>query len=194
MISNSQQFVLASASPRRRELLKQIGIEPVIITSAYEESSTGDSIFTLAESNAKGKLLDVVSKNNCSNAVVISADTIVVVDDAVFGKPKNAEHAFEMLSVLSGKLHKVVTGVAIYYNNKIMYDYSTTDVYMRDLKPQEIENYILSGEPYDKAGGYGIQALGAVFVEKIDGCYSNVVGLPLPLLYSMLSNLGIKIL
>ena len=194
MISNCQQFILASASPRRRELLKQIGIEPIVIASSYKEFSKGDSIFAVVESNARGKLLDVISRNDCGDAVVISADTIVVIDDTIFGKPKNAEHAFEMLSVLSGKLHKVVTGVAIYYNNKIMYDYSTTDVYMKKLEPYEMEGYILSGEPFDKAGGYGIQSLGAVLVEKIDGCYSNVVGLPLPLLYSMLSNFGVKIL
>lgn len=185
------KVVLASASPRRKELLEQIGIQPVVIASSYSEQSMGDSVFELVANNAKGKLNEALSSHDLHDSLVIAADTVVILDLEIFGKPQDAEQALEMLGRLSGKKHRVITGVAIYYKGEIRYDYSVTDVHMRDISTQEIKAYIASGEPYDKAGGYGIQARGALFVDKIDGCYSNVVGLPLPLLYKMLVNLGI---
>lgn len=188
------QVVLASASPRRKELLQQIGIEPVIIPSDYAEQSGGSDVLLLIENNTKGKLNDVLMKNNLRHSLIIAADTVVVLDCKVFGKPSNADEAIAMLENLSGKKHQVITGVAIYYNTEIMYYYSVTDVYMRTIRSEEIKAYIKTGEPYDKAGGYGIQAIGALFVDKIDGCYSNVVGLPLPLVYKMLGAFGMKIL
>lgn len=185
------KVVLASASPRRKELLEQIGIQPVVIASSYSEQSMGDSVFELVANNAKGKLNEALSSHDLHDSLVIAADTVVILDLEIFGKPQDAEQALVMLGRLSGKKHRVITGVAIYYKGEIRYDYSVTDVHMRDISIQEIKAYIASGEPYDKAGGYGIQARGALFVDKIDGCYSNVVGLPLPLLYKMLVNLGI---
>lgn len=186
--------VLASASPRRKELLQQIGINPLIISGDYSEQSFGNSALELVENNTKGKLMDVLSKHNLVDSLVIAADTVVVLNGEIFGKPSCEQDAFAMLEKLSGKKHKVITGVAIYYNSEIRYDYSVTDVYMRVIKSAEITAYIATGEPCDKAGGYGIQARGALFVDKIDGCYSNVVGLPLPLLSKMLGELNFKII
>lgn len=186
--------VLASASPRRKELLQQIGINPLIISGDYSEQSFGNSALELVENNTKGKLMDVLSKHNLVDSLVIAADTVVVLNGEIFGKPSCEQDAFAMLEKLSGKKHKVITGVAIYYNSEIRYDYSVTDVYMRVIKSAEITAYIATGEPCDKSGGYGIQARGALFVDKIDGCYSNVVGLPLPLLSKMLGELNFKII
>lgn len=188
------KFVLASASPRRKELLHQIGIDPVVMAGNYLELNIGDNPLDIVAHNAKGKLLDIVENNDLCNSLIMAADTIVVLDGEYFGKPRDSREAFTMLERMSNKKHNVITGVAIYYNGEIRYDYSVTDVYMRTIKSEEIKAYVASDEPYDKAGGYGIQAKGAVFVEKIDGCYSNVVGLPLPLLCKMLQELNFTVL
>lgn len=186
------RFILASASPRRKELLNQIGIEPEIITGAYSEIQDPDYLKTVQD-NALGKLLASVRLHDQQNTVVIAADTIVVQNGKIFGKPQDAAHAKVMLQELSGKKHRVITGLAIYYNKKIRYNYSATDVYFKALTQERINAYVASGEPLDKAGAYGIQGLGSIFVNKIDGCYSNVVGLPLALLNEMLEDLDIHL-
>ena len=186
------RFILASASPRRNELLKQIGIEVDIEKSNYQECESID-YRTLVKVNTEGKLLEVVNRILPKEDVVIAADTVVVLDGKVFGKPKNAANAKMMLRELSGKKHCVSTGIAIYYKGEIRYNYNDTDVFMNSITDEEIDSYVESGEPLDKAGAYAIQGKASVFVNKIEGCYSNVVGLSLPLLYKMLQELGITI-
>lgn len=122
---------------------------------------------------------------------VIAADTIVVIDNVILGKPQDAAAAKAMLHRLSGRTHQVMTGVAVRYKGQQLSKVCVTDVSFRQLTAEEIDAYIATGEPMDKAGAYGIQGRGAVLVEKINGCYNNVVGLPLSLLYLMMQRLGV---
>lgn len=187
------RFVLASSSPRRKQLLAQIGIETVVQPSNYEEVS-GDfqDAEKVAVNNAVGKCCDI--KKGCAfEDVVIAADTIVINEGKILGKPQGEADAFLMLRSLSGKEHTVMTGLAVAYAGKLIKTCVQTKVFFRTLSEREIKGYIASGEPLDKAGGYGIQGLGAVFVEKIEGCYFNVVGLPLPKLYQVLEQLEVKL-
>ncbi len=174
------RLILASGSPRRKEILEKYNIKPIIVKSDIEEKiSEGEMPEQIAMSLALHKALDV--SKNYKNDIVIGADTIVVINGLILGKPANKEDAFNMLSMLSGKEHKVITGVALIKevtNTKVI-EYEVTKVQFRKLSEDKIENYILTGEPFDKAGAYAIQGIGAILVENIVGCYSNVVGLPL---------------
>lgn len=186
------RFVLASGSPRRRELLEQMGIDAEILPMATEEASIGMDPAELVMTNAyaKGKLAAALRPN----AVIIAADTIVLLDNVVFGKPKDAAEAKEMLQTLSGRGHRVYTGISVITpEGKQQQKAVETKVWFRRLKEEEIEKYVATGEPLDKAGAYGIQGRGAVFVEHIAGDYNNVVGLPLAALYTMLQGLGYPI-
>ena len=184
------QVILASASPRRLELLKQIGIEPIVKPSHFEEASgLSKDAKTIVKDNALGKCLDI-AKNLTTELAVIGADTIVVTEGAILGKPKDSADAILMLENLSGKAHQVMTGVAVSYQGKVISEVCITDVVFRKLTLEEIKAYVATGEPLDKAGAYGIQGRGAVLVEKIDGDYNNVVGLPLTKVYSILKTLG----
>ncbi len=185
------QVVLASASPRRFELLKQIGIDPIVKPSSFEEASgASKDAQEIVRKNALGKCLDI-AKNINTELPVIGADTIVVIGGAILGKPKNEADAKEMLKNLSGKAHQVMTGVAVSYQGKIVSEVCITDVIFRELSSEEISSYVATGEPLDKAGAYGIQGKGAILVEKIDGDYNNVVGLPLTTVYSILKQFGV---
>jgi len=191
-------FILASASPRRAELLNKIGLEFTIIPSNIEEviddkDAPADIVKKLSEQKAQ----DVAEKirDNGVETIVIGADTIVVTDK-ILGKPVSREHAFEMLNMLQGRRHKVITGVTI-VNTKTfetISDIEETYVYMRKLTPEEINTYLDTGEPFDKAGAYGIQGIGSLIIEKIEGCYFNVVGFPLSKFSKMLLNFNIKLL
>ena len=176
-----KKIVLASGSPRRCELLKSIGLDFVVQPDCTQEPrlenmSPCDTVLYLSE--FKGK--NVLGALN-EDAVVIAADTIVCIGGKILGKPKNKAEAFEMLSCLSGKMHEVYTGVYIAEKNgeKSAKFYEKTQVYFKKLDICEINDYISTMEPMDKAGGYGIQEMGSLFVEKICGDYFNVVGLPL---------------
>ena len=184
------QVVLASASPRRFELLKQIGIDPIVKPSSFAEAS-GESkdAKEIVRLNALGKCLDI-AKNLKTDLPVIGADTIVVTGGAILGKPKNEQDAMNMLADLSGRAHQVMTGVALSFKGQVVSEVCITDVVFRELTNEEIASYVATGEPLDKAGAYGIQGKGAILVEKIDGDYNNVVGLPLTKVYSILKNLG----
>lgn len=190
-----KEIILASGSPRRKELLEQIGLEFKVIVSGIEENIefTGDPE-KYAQQLALMKAQDI-SKTTSLESLVIGADTIVFFEN-ILGKPKDKSDAYSILKTLSGNVHKVITGLALINSgqNKIMVSSETTEVTFRELGDNEIWSYINSGEPMDKAGAYGIQGLGAVFVEKINGCYSNVVGLPISRLYNMLLSFGVKIL
>ena len=140
--------------------------------------------------NAAGKCAAVAAKMG-DELPVIAADTIVVIDNVILGKPQDVAAAKAMLQRLSGRTHQVMTGVAVSYKGQKMSEVCVTDVSFRQLTAEEIDAYIATGEPMDKAGAYGIQGRGAVLVEKINGCYNNVVGLPLSLLYLMMQRLGV---
>ncbi len=189
------ELYLASSSPRRKELLQQLGLNFTIYPSSISE----DKFFHLqpekrAVELAKSKAHDVAKKMN--QGIVIAADTMVVFDGRVLDKPSDNLEAKEMLATLSGNKHKVITGLALVnVTDKItLSDSAVTDVWFRQLKSFEIDNYISTDEPADKAGAYGIQGLGALFVDKINGCYYNVVGLPLAVLTKMLEAFGVQVL
>ncbi len=188
-------IILASASPRRKELLNQIGINfEVEVSNAKETIDQSVSPDRLVEKFAYNKAILVAEKN--SSKLVIGADTVVVNGSEILGKPKNEEKAYEMLSALSNKKHQVITGIAMIVKNtnRILIKHEVTDVYFKELSFKEIKNYISSDEPFDKAGAYGIQGLGACLVKKINGCYFNVVGLPIHLVVDMFDFFGISVL
>lgn len=169
-------IVLASASPRRKELLKLITSEFDIIPSDVDETLPEE----IKSENAAEYLAKIKARSigNIENTAVIGCDTVVVIDGNILGKPKNREQCRSMLTSLSGKTHFVYTGVCIIYNS-IEYSFAEkTEVIFYNLSEMEIEEYIETGEPFDKAGGYGIQGKGALLVKGINGDYFNVVGLP----------------
>ncbi len=186
------KVVLASASERRQELLKRIVDDFDIIVSNFNEDEVKlkNSVSDYVKELSLGKAKDVADKVK-EPSVIIGVDTIVTINNKILGKPKDKEDAFNMLSELSGNIHKVYSGIAIINTktNEIMQDFLCTEVKFSNLTEEEIKEYIESKEPLDKAGAYGIQGKGGVFVEKINGCYYNVVGLPLNKLKSMLKNL-----
>lgn len=185
------KVILASASPRRQALLQQIGITPLVCPADFAEGSvTASQAQEVALYNATGKCAAVAAKMG-DELPIIAADTIVVIDNVILGKPQDAAAAKAMLQCLSGRTHQVITGVAVRYKGQQLSKVCVTDVSFRQLTAEEIDAYIATGEPMDKAGAYGIQGRGAVLVEKINGCYNNVVGLPLSLLYLMMQRLGV---
>ena len=185
------QVVLASASPRRLALLQQIGIEAKVCPADFDEvSGSAVQAEDVVLANAIGKCKAVV-KIKGDSLPVIAADTVVVAEGVILGKPQNEEDAVEMLKQLSGKTHKVMTGIAVSYAGEMLAEVCETEVVFRELTDEEIKKYVAAGEPLDKAGAYGIQGMGAVLVEKINGCYNNVVGLPLTRLQLILAKLGV---
>lgn len=191
-----KKIILASKSPRRKQLLESIGMEFEIIPSNFEEDIVGKKFSkSFIESLAYEKAKDVSSQ--VKEGLIIGADTVVILGNKILGKPKDKEEAIKMLQTLSGKTHKVITGVAIIdkYENKTLINSTITKVTFRKIALREIEAYVETGEPMDKAGSYGIQnAIGTLFVEKVDGCYNNVVGLPLNLLAKMLKSFSIYLI
>ena len=184
------QIILASGSPRRLELLRQLGLKPLVMVSNYHEAEEGLAPEVLVSANAVGKARSVVAQ--CSDdAVVIGADTIVVSRGKILGKPKDTEEAAQMLRELSGKSHWVLTGLSAFYRGKHGIRVSKTKVYFQPLTEKEIQGYIATGEPMDKAGAYGIQGQGAVFINRIEGNYSNVVGLDVADLYTLFAELDV---
>lgn len=185
------QVILASASPRRLALLQQIGIEAKVCPADFDEvSGSAVQAEDVVLANAIGKCKAVV-KIKGDSLPVIAADTVVVAEGVILGKPQNEEDAVEMLKQLSGKTHKVMTGIAVSYAGEMLVEVCETEVVFRELTDEEIKKYVATGEPLDKAGAYGIQGMGAVLVEKINGCYNNVVGLPLTRLQLILAKLGV---
>jgi len=185
-------FILASGSPRRLELLRQIGIEPQVKVSNYNEDMRAKDPAELVMANAEGKGRSVLLNCN-SDDVVIAADTIVVLDNIILGKPKNSADAVKILKKLSGRTHEVLTGIAVFYKGKKKVAAEKTIVEFRTLTEQEIQAYVATGEPMDKAGAYGIQGRGTIFINSIAGCYNNVVGLPLTRLYTLFAELDVTL-
>lgn len=190
-----QKIYLASASPRRADLLNQIDLDFEVYPSSIDEHVSDDlSAEETAVYLAKCKAHNVAER--LDDGLVIGADTIVVSKEKILGKPHNSAEAKEMLSMLSGSKHLVITGLAVenIADRITITDRSVTEVWFRKLSPGEIERYVATGEPFDKAGGYGIQGKGALLVDKISGCYFNVVGLPVSLLSKMLEAFGYQVL
>ena len=188
-------IVLASASPRRAELLHQIGVDFIAVPAEIDESyREGEDPAAHALRLAAGKARTVAGQVH--EGIVIGADTVVVVDGTVLGKPTDREDAAAMLRWLSGRSHKVLTGLALVRSKPESehHHVETTEVRFRELLDEEIWAYVDSGEPMDKAGAYAIQEKGALFVAGIDGCYHNVVGLPLFALGRLFSRMGYPLL
>lgn len=179
-----KRLVLASQSPRRAQLLRLIGLEFEIRNSEVGENGTAPSepvehVLTLSRRKAER----VASHEN--NALVVGADTVVVIDGEILGKPEDETHAFWMLRRLSGEMHRVFTGFTLIEmpGGRSFSDYEVTEVHFRQLGDEEIWAYVRTGNPMDKAGAYGIQDESAVFADRIDGCFYNVVGFPLTKFY-----------
>lgn len=190
------RIILASQSPRRRELLGQMGFQDFEIIPAVgeEEADSSLPITEYVEQLALHKAAEVAARVNDPDAIVIGADTIVVHHDQILGKPRNQAHAFQMLSNLSGSRHMVYTGVALIQGERRITGHEGTKVRFCALTEQEILAYIATGEPMDKAGAYGIQGRGGLLVDSIEGDFYNVVGLPICRLSRMLAGLGVKCL
>lgn len=189
-----KKYILASASPRRKELLEQIGMDFDIFVSDTSEESIDkasmpvnlyvEELALLKASNAAESLIALNHKNH----LIIAADTIVSCDGDILGKPKDKDEAYDMLKRLSGRKHEVYTGICIMRlsDGFSVADFECTEVYFKNLDSAKINRYIATKEPMDKAGAYGIQGLGALLTEKINGDYFNVVGLPISKLESIL--------
>ena len=189
-----KEVVLASASPRRKELLTQIGIKFRTCTSKKEEEILRNKPEDIVKDLSYTKARDVYDRGN-RDAIVIGADTIVVADEEVLGKPKNAEDAFRMIKKIQGDVHQVYTGVSIIWqqnnNTHVSSFVAMTEVELYYMSDEEIRNYIELKEPYDKAGGYAIQGYFARYVKQIKGDYNNVVGLPIGKLYQVMNSLNL---
>ena len=186
------KIVLASTSPRRRELMEKLGVPfDVIAPEGVEEIQEGDprEVVTL---NASAKASKVAY--GLSEGLVVGADTVVVVDDIIMGKAEDPKEAGVMLAALEGRMHRVLTGLAVVDAETGREDVAVveTKVWIHPLTDQEIGDYVSTGEPIGKAGGYAIQGAGGALVERIEGCFENVVGLPLSRLRSMLGGLGLE--
>ncbi len=182
------KIILASKSPRRREILSGLGVkfecEPADIDESFE---AGTDPKTAVEQISKKKARHIAQKYKGENVLIISADTVVCFEGEIFGKPESKERAVKMLESMSGKTHTVLSGFTLIYAGKCITKSVSTNVTFRNLDKSEIDDYVNSGEPMDKAGAYGIQEKGALFVEKIDGDYFNVVGFPVCEIFKALS-------
>lgn len=169
-------IILASQSPRRRELMEKLNIPFTVRVADIDETMDPELPLPVAVALLSRRKARAVPHEKSD--IVIAADTVVVCDDTVLGKPRDEKDAFRMLSSLSGRAHKVMTGITVLQDSKVVSHTEITDVYFRELSKEEIKAYIQTGDPMDKAGAYGIQSGAAVFVEKLHGDYFNVVGLP----------------
>lgn len=183
-------IILASASPRREELLKKICKNFIISVCNDEELHFAKNPQDLAVKNAKHKA-ESVAKNFSQNDIVIGADTIVAMDGKIFEKPDGESGAREMLKILSGKKHEVITGLAIVHGGKTFTDFDMTEVFFGEMTEKEIFDYVATGEPLDKSGSYALQGGAAKFIKKIHGDWANVVGLPLYKLRILAKSAGI---
>lgn len=177
------RLVLASASPRRREILETAGLSFSVRPADVDEStregeSAGDYVRRLAETKARAVWEP--------GETTLGADTTVVLDSEILGKPGDEAEAVDMLTRLAGRGHDVITGYCLFDGERVEAGAETTRVVFAPMTADEVANYVRSGEPFDKAGGYGIQGLASKFIERVEGCYFNVVGLPIARIYSLL--------
>ncbi|MGI6036768.1 MAG: Maf family protein [Limnochordia bacterium] len=189
------RIILASASPRRLDLLENLGLKPLVLPAQIDEDQVvGETPEETAQACALTKARFIYQQGQ--KGLIIGADTVVVLEGEVLGKPRDEREAVAMLTKLSGRVHRVITGLALIDGSTgaSLADHVITEVTFRSLSPEEIRAYVATGEPLDKAGAYGIQGRGAVLVAGIHGCYFNVVGLPLARLYEMLGHFGCNLL
>ena len=184
-----RKIILASGSPRRRELLKDIGINFEIFKPNVDETRLNNEK-PVDLCSRLSRLKAQTGAEKFSGSIIIAADTIVVIGDEILGKPQDREDAFRMLKILQGREHEVITGVSVALNSKVITHAEHTSVKFRSLNDDEIKNYISTGECDDKAGAYAIQGRGSILIEGIKGDYFNVVGLPLCALSKMLKEFG----
>jgi len=185
---SAMELVLVSQSPRRRELLERAGFRFTAAVSGLEElRDPGEAPEAYAMRLARDKAEAVRLR---PGQAALGADTVVVVDGQVLEKPADAADARHMLELLSGRCHLVITGICLRTPSETLVEAESTRVYFRELSREEIEEYVATGEPMDKAGGYAIQGFASKFIYRIEGCYFNVVGLPVARLYGMLNRLG----
>jgi septum formation protein len=186
-------IVLASASPRRRELLETLGVKFEIVPALEpERPPKGADAEQTVRALSRSKALEVARKR--PDAVVIGADTVVACEEEILGKPRSEEDARRMLRMLSGRVHSVFTGVTIARGGEVLTEAEQTRVFFRPIADAEITRYITTGEPMDKAGAYACQGLASLFVERIEGDFFNVMGLPLYRLGRMLEKMGVALL
>lgn len=189
------KIILASSSPRRKELLLQIGIVPEIIVSHVEEKITSDVPAEVVMSLAEQKAVDV-AKEMPEGTVILGSDTVVAADGKILGKPKSHEEAYEMIRRLAGRSHQVYTGVCLVKKgpegeaDTVVSFYDETDVNVSPMTEKEIREYADSEEPMDKAGSYAVQGFFARYIDGLKGSYANVMGLPVHLVYQELKKLG----
>jgi septum formation protein len=187
-------LILASASPRRSALLTQIGVAHTVVPAQIEERRLADEpVEQCVRRLAEHKALHVCARLQDDSLPVLGADTAVVIDDVMLGKPRDQDEALQMLARLSGREHQVISAVALVCPGRVSSRVCRSAVRMRTLTPAECRAYWRSGEPCDKAGGYGIQGLGAVFIERLHGSYSAVVGLPLFETAALLAAAGVRL-
>lgn len=187
------RVILASSSPRRKALLNLIGIEPEVIhPKANENRCTGEAVETFLKrvTLAKG---NSVYRRDFYDAILISSDTIVLLGDQVIGKPETKAEALAFMKSLANNVHEVWTGIGVLYRGEKHYDYARTKVYFGPISKAELEFYLENEDYMDKAGAYAIQGLASVFVEKIEGCFFNVMGFPLNLFSGMIKKLGLQV-
>ena len=176
----TKQVILASASPRRQELLRQVGIEPKVEPSQLEEVITSRDPAQVVMELSGQKAADIAEKHRGENGVIIGADTVVAADGVILGKPKDRADAIKMIGMLQGRSHQVFTGVTLIeaVSGRTITFYEKTDVHVYPMTQEQINSYADTGEPMDKAGAYGIQGSFAAYIRGIEGDYTNVVGLP----------------
>lgn len=189
------KIVLASRSPRRRELLENLGVKELVIRPAKgeEQAPEGASPAAIVEALARQKAEEIAPSVE-KDAVVIAADTIVWLDGQLLGKPHSEDEAKDMLRRLSGRMHSVFTGICVIASGRVLCESEEAHVFFRALSDAEIDAYVATGEPMDKAGAYGAQGLASLFVERIEGSFFNVMGLPVCRLGIMLKKVGVELL
>ncbi len=184
------ELILASASPRRKSLLEMVGLEFLVIPSDADEGIQPCPPGEMVEKLALIKAASV--KEGRQDCCVIGCDTVVVVDTRVLGKPSDGEDAVKTLGLLQGRTHEVYTGLCLITDDRQLVCHDVASVTFSPMSEPEIRSYVKTGEPMDKAGAYGIQGVGGMFVERIEGSYFTVVGLPLHMLYRMLRDIGVS--
>ena len=191
MINTIQQkeIILASGSPRRKELLMRMGVDfDIMLCDAEEVYDESMSPTDVVEYLAKQKA-GIVNKM-AQGRVVIGADTVVSIGEHILGKPNSKDEAYEMIKKLSGNWHEVITGICIYENEKHITEHETTRVHFVEMTEGEIDGYINTDEPYDKAGAYGIQGLAGMYIDRIEGDFYNIMGFPMARVHAMLKSIG----
>lgn len=186
------QMLLSSGSPRRKELLSLLGIPfQVVAPNIPEVQQLHETPRSFCLRVSREKAIEVAKKY--PDALVIGADTIVVIDGTILGKPRNPSEAYDFLTLLQDRMHNVLTGYTIAFGNHYISKVVKTKVCFRAMTAKEISWYVSTGEPMDKAGAYAVQGIGSLFIEKIHGCYTNVIGLPLSHLYKDLNKFGVQL-